>query len=56
MEADEDKPKAPVSPYSKNEAPVHLVMCVDTMGQVRSHSVDGLHRRGRSRATNSSAL
>lgn len=30
----EKPPKAPASLYSKNEAPVQLVLCVDTMGQV----------------------
>ncbi len=32
-----EKPsKAPASLYSKNEAPVQLVLCIDTMGQVRA--------------------
>lgn len=31
----EKPPKAPASLYSKNEAPVQLVLCIDTMGQVR---------------------
>lgn len=30
----EKPPKAPASLYSKHEAPVQLVLCIDTMGQV----------------------
>lgn len=30
----EKPPKVPASLYSKSEAPVQLVLCVDTMGQV----------------------
>eukprot|EP00903_Cladosiphon_okamuranus_P011859 g11140.t1 len=37
-DAAEKIPKAPASLFSKNEAPVQLVLCIDTMGQGRCFS------------------
>lgn len=43
-EGAEERPTTPSSLYSKNEAPAQMVLCVDTIGQVRSAvtSVHGL--------------
>ncbi|CAN0064085.1 unnamed protein product [Pylaiella littoralis] len=38
----EKPPKAPASLYSKSEAPVQLVLCVDTMGQGRCFSLSDI--------------